>query len=112
MATTLKAFQQEISSIADQKKAEHFRELRQAQQVATERSKGAGGAHKPSPAGTGGGHIKGKSSKDVKDVKDLNKGKENKKEGEIGGAEDTSVDEPEVSIEVSELDLGPRMRAE
>ena len=95
MATTLKAFQQEISSISDQKKAEHLRELRQAQQVANDRVKGG-----PSKA-AGAGHVKGKTSKEIKDPKDLSKTKEAKVDGQQDDAEEESVHIPEVSIEVS-----------
>jgi len=95
MATTLKAFQQEISSISDQKKAEHLRELRQAQQVANDRVKGG-----PSKvAGTG--HVKGKTSKDIKDAKDLSKSKDVKVDGQQDEVEEEGVNAPEVSIEVS-----------
>lgn len=56
MATSLRAFQDEISSIADQKNAEHLRQLRQAQQQAAEAG-GRGGGKAKKQTNTGGGSV-------------------------------------------------------
>jgi hypothetical protein len=94
MATSLKAFQQEISSISDQKKAEHLRELRQAQQHASETGKG-----KPSlkVAAAGNGHVKGKPNQDGQDAV---KGKVDPSGNGHPQEEDSKPAEIEVSIEV------------
>jgi hypothetical protein len=106
MATTLKAFQQEISSISDQKKAEHLRDLRQAQQQAVQ-----GHGHGKSASSTGTNKISGVAVK-PKTVKDKEKEKVGKaeevkaiagdvKEKKDGEEEDAVMDVPDVSIEVS-----------
>lgn len=92
MATTLKAFQQEISSISDQKKAEHLRDLRQqAQQAAQQHGKSAG-ANKA-------GHAKPKPVKKVEEVKSVPGDGPEMKEDE----EDASIDVPDVSVEVRNI---------
>lgn len=110
MATTLKAFQQEISSISDQKKAEHLRDLRQAQQQAAQ-----GHGHGKSASSTGTNKISGAAVK-PKTGKDKDKDKEKEKVGKAeevkaivgdvkekkdGEEEDAVMDVPDVSIEVS-----------
>lgn len=108
MATTLKAFQQEISSISDQKKAEHLRDLRQAQQQAVQ---GLGHSKSASSTGTnkiGGAAVKPKTGKDKdKEKEKVGKAEEAKaiagdvKEKKDGEEEDAVMDVPDVSIEVS-----------
>lgn len=108
MATTLKAFQQEISSIFDQKKAEHLRDLRQAQQQAVQ---GHGHGKSASSTGTnkiGGAAVKPKTGKDKdKEKEKVGKAEEVKaiagdvKEKRDGEEEDAVMDVPDVSIEVS-----------
>ena len=99
MATTLKAFQQEISSISDQKKAEHLRDLRQqAQQAAQHHGKSSA-----SSAAKAGGQAKVKPATKEKVVKvdevKVGAGAGDDK-GNVEDEDDAAIDVPDVSIEV------------
>jgi len=99
MATTLKAFQQEISSISDQKKAEHLRDLRQqAQQAAQHHGKSSA-----SSAAKAGGQAKVKPATKEKVVKvdevKVGAGAGDDK-GNVEDGDDAAIDVPDVSIEV------------